>query len=97
MLFPFIDQLKFTIWTSCCSTKVLGTSMSYPDLFLYLWIGMGAQILSPNILEQRLPKDVKPSWEVQKRGGVTGSQFLDEGDFAKGGGGGGGAVLHEKN
>ena len=55
---------------------------------------MGAQILSPNILEQGLPKDVKPSWEVQKRGGVTGSQFLDEGDFAKGGGG---AVLHEKN
>ena len=49
---------------------------------------MGAQILSPNILEQGLPKDVKPSREVQKRGGVTGSQFLDEGDFAKGGGGG---------
>ena len=30
---------------------------SYPDVFLYCWISMGAQILSPNFFEQHLQRD----------------------------------------
>ena len=30
--------------------------MSYPDVFLYHWIGMSTQTLSPHFLEQGLKK-----------------------------------------
>ena len=38
--------------------------VSYPDIFSYHWIRMGAQKLSPNFLEQSLLKDLRPGGEM---------------------------------
>ena len=38
--------------------------VSYPDIFSYHWIRMGAQKLSPNSLEQSLLKDLRPGGEM---------------------------------
>ena len=61
MVTMFIKLLLRACSLNVCSDFIRGyITVSYPDIFLYSWISMGAQIKSPNYLEQGLSKYLKP-------------------------------------
>ena len=65
----FSQYVYYIIWESHSSkiivARLLKRTVSYPEVYLYRWVTMGTQILSPNFLEKGFLKKPSTSWEVK--------------------------------